>query len=154
MNIYGCPDKQPRHFSILVDHHDYRTEYPILVGGAIVYSPQHFIKVNGYSNMYWGWGAEDDDMYYRLKKTKVSFSRPTVNTRYVMLRHATRWRNPKRVELINKSHSNHTAHVDDGLNNVKSVIKRVDKLPLITHILVNSGTPPKELIGISNANSP
>lgn len=27
---------------------------------------QQFKKVNGYSNSYWGWGGEDDDMSNRL----------------------------------------------------------------------------------------
>jgi beta-1,4-galactosyltransferase 1 len=45
----------PRHFSILVDKHDYRKEYPILVGGVIAFTPNQYIAVNGFSNVYWGW---------------------------------------------------------------------------------------------------
>ena len=97
--------------------------------------------------MYWGWGAEDDDMFYRLRKSKLSFTRPRVNTPYKMLRHKARWHNPKRVELVHKASANHESYLKDGLNNVQSVIKSVTKYPLITHILVNSGNPPKELIG-------
>jgi hypothetical protein len=27
-----------------------------LIGGVIIFSKEHFTKVNGYSNEYWGWG--------------------------------------------------------------------------------------------------
>lgn len=42
--------------SIIVDENDYRTGYPILVGGVLKFGLDHFVKVNGYSNMFWGWG--------------------------------------------------------------------------------------------------
>ena len=42
-----------------------RLAYPELVGGVLNMRTQHFQKLNGYSNLYWGWGAEDDDMAYR-----------------------------------------------------------------------------------------
>jgi len=29
--------------------------------------PEQYIKANGYSNLYWGWGKEDDDMAFRIK---------------------------------------------------------------------------------------
>ena len=90
LNIYECPETKPRHFSILVDDHDYRKEYSILVGGVIVYRPENFELVNGYSNLYWGWGAEDDEMFIRLKKTKIMFDRPQKSTKYKMLTHGGR----------------------------------------------------------------
>jgi beta-1,4-galactosyltransferase 1 len=39
--------------------------YQELVGGVLNMRTEHFQRVNGYSNLYWGWGAEDDDMAYR-----------------------------------------------------------------------------------------
>ena len=42
-----------------------RLPYPCLAGGVLSFHREHFQKVNGYSNIYWGWGAEDDDMYKR-----------------------------------------------------------------------------------------
>lgn len=43
----------------------YRLPYKILVGGVFAIRSDHFFRVNGYSNLYWGWGGEDDDMGYR-----------------------------------------------------------------------------------------
>ena len=39
--------------------------YDLLVGGVLNLRKDHLLAVNGYSNEYWGWGAEDDDMSYR-----------------------------------------------------------------------------------------
>jgi xylosylprotein beta4-galactosyltransferase, putative len=36
-----------------------------LIGGVFSISTNHFILANGYSNFYWGWGGEDDDMAER-----------------------------------------------------------------------------------------
>lgn len=42
-----------------------RLKYELLVGGVLNMRKEHFEMVNGYSNNYWGWGGEDDDMAYR-----------------------------------------------------------------------------------------
>ena len=41
------------------------------MGGVLSMRTEHFQRVNGYSNLYWGWGAEDDDMAYRSPLTTL-----------------------------------------------------------------------------------
>lgn len=36
-------------------------------GGVTMFPINEFIRINGYSNKYWGWGFEDDDLLYRLR---------------------------------------------------------------------------------------
>ena len=43
----------------------YFRAYITLVGGALALRPPHMTLVNGFSNTFWGWGGEDDDMYNR-----------------------------------------------------------------------------------------
>lgn len=44
-------------------------------GGIMLIDKDSFIKVNGYSNMYWGWGAEDNDFGERLKREKIPYEK-------------------------------------------------------------------------------
>jgi len=36
------------------------------VGGALLMSRDDYVAVNGFSNFYWRWGFEDNDMYHRI----------------------------------------------------------------------------------------
>jgi len=40
--------------------------YEQIFGGAGSFSREHFELINGFSNKFWGWGGEDDDLYNRL----------------------------------------------------------------------------------------
>ena len=44
----------------------YRMSYFGQFGGAVTFRPEMFRRIDGYSIMYFGWGAEDDDMGRRL----------------------------------------------------------------------------------------
>ncbi|CAG2110788.1 unnamed protein product, partial [Medioppia subpectinata] len=61
-NLYTCPD-QPRHMSVAIDKFSYRLPYKDLFGGVSALTTEQFKKINGFSNEFWGWGGEDDDMY-------------------------------------------------------------------------------------------
>lgn len=65
-NIYACT-KFPRHMSSSVNTFRYNLPYNGLFGGAVALLRKQFEKVNGFSNVYFGWGGEDDDFYYRLQ---------------------------------------------------------------------------------------
>jgi hypothetical protein len=41
-------------------------------GGVTMFSVETFEKVNGYSNQYWGWGFEDDDLLFRTAEKKIA----------------------------------------------------------------------------------
>ena len=40
-------------------------------GGVTLFPIKTFEEINGYSNNYWGWGYEDDDLLYRCEHSKV-----------------------------------------------------------------------------------
>lgn len=61
-NIYAC-SKRPRHMSSSLDLFRYNLPYYGLFGGAVAISSETFLNVNGFSNMFQGWGGEDDVSY-------------------------------------------------------------------------------------------
>ncbi|KAJ1351072.1 hypothetical protein KIN20_007014, partial [Parelaphostrongylus tenuis] len=62
-NLHYCPLKNPRHMAVAVNKFDYKLIYARTFGGSSALTVKQFRKVNGFSNRYWGWGGEDDDMY-------------------------------------------------------------------------------------------
>ena len=49
-------------------------------GGITLFPSELFEKVNGFSNLYWGWGFEDDDLRYRCIKNDVTFQNIIADT--------------------------------------------------------------------------
>ncbi|CAL8090606.1 unnamed protein product [Calicophoron daubneyi] len=84
---YRCGD-QPIHLSASVDKHSYKLMYPTLFGGAVALSRSQFEKIRGFSNVFFGWGGEDDDLYYRVTKHHYRvFRHPMHIARFTMLDH-------------------------------------------------------------------
>ncbi|KFV00797.1 Beta-1,4-galactosyltransferase 4, partial [Tauraco erythrolophus] len=63
-NIYMC-DRQPKHLVVGRNNTGYRLRYQGYFGGVTALTRDQFSKVNGFSNNYWGWGGEDDDLRIR-----------------------------------------------------------------------------------------
>ncbi|XP_055381995.1 beta-1,4-N-acetylgalactosaminyltransferase bre-4 [Condylostylus longicornis] len=133
-NLYTCPD-QPRHMSVGVDIFGYKLPYNTIFGGVSSLTTKQFQAVNGFSNSFWGWGGEDDDMSNRLKHAKFHISRYPINiARYTMLNHKKEKANPKRFENLAYGARKFKT---DGLNSLKYEIYTIKKLPLYTWLFVD-----------------
>ncbi|KAH9591333.1 Zinc finger protein containing five transmembrane domains [Schistosoma haematobium] len=78
----------PKHISVSVDKFQNRLPYIELIGGVLSIPLKAFLRVNGYSNLFWGWGAEDDDVYERLMINEIPVIRPDPNVaQFTMLKH-------------------------------------------------------------------
>ena len=62
-------------------------------GGVTMLRPAHYIKVNGMSNLFWGWGREDDDMQFRVQRANFTVKKPINydDARYKMIPHQHPW---------------------------------------------------------------
>lgn len=115
-NLYTCPE-QPRHMSIAIDNMKYRLPYNDIFGGVSAMTVEQFRTVNGFSNKFWGWGGEDDDMSNRIKHHGFFISRYPANVgRYTMLSHKKDNPNPRRYQYL---HEGKKRYSSDGLNSVK-----------------------------------
>jgi hypothetical protein len=50
-------------------------------GGVTIFPIDVFRKINGYSNKYWGWGFEDNDLLYRCQKHGVPLDKKEVKNK-------------------------------------------------------------------------
>lgn len=67
--LNGCT-----HFAGRASQFRYKHPYPTYLGGVTMFDKETFRKINGFSNNYWGWGAEDDDLYKRCIKKDVNIT--------------------------------------------------------------------------------
>jgi hypothetical protein len=62
---YSYPDKTPIHIATKLSKYRYGLHYDQYFGGIVLFNKNHVDKTNGYSNEYWDWGQEDDDLFWR-----------------------------------------------------------------------------------------
>lgn len=62
---YSFPTEGPRHIATKISQMDYKLKYFEYFGGAVIFSKEQVEQTNGYSNDYWDWGMEDDDLFWR-----------------------------------------------------------------------------------------
>jgi len=70
----------PTHLATTFQHNENfkRTIFDSYFGGVTLFPTNIFEKINGYSNDYWGWGYEDDDLLFRCDVNNVMLDRKRV----------------------------------------------------------------------------
>ena len=62
---YSYPNQTPIHIATKLSKYHYGLGYDQYFGGVVLFNKEHLEKTNGYSNQYWDWGQEDDDLFWR-----------------------------------------------------------------------------------------
>lgn len=72
---YSYPNDLPKHIAVNLSKYNYSLAYEEYFGGAVLFTKEQVYKVNGYSNEYWDWGMEDDDLFWRCHYEGLSKSK-------------------------------------------------------------------------------
>lgn len=105
----------PTHIATRVSQFRYKLPFPTYFGGVTLFSREQYEKLNGYSNEFFGWGGEDDEMYDHVIKSGFTIDRRQCTFQSL---HHTRKIDPdlhkKNVELWKAGRSE-----NDGLSHCK-----------------------------------
>ncbi|XP_013397832.1 beta-1,4-N-acetylgalactosaminyltransferase bre-4 [Lingula anatina] len=139
-NLYVCPST-PRHLAPAVSRHNYTLKYPSLVGTALAFPNKHFEKVNGFSNSFWGWGGEDDEMAKRILASGLIIERPPTDIgRYTLIEHT---KNKRVLQMEIQQHLIQATQFRmffDGISTVKYKVLAKNVTPLFVHYIFDIGS--------------
>lgn len=125
---YGYPEHGPYHPTGSIPCHSLGTSQYLSeclvrsLNGIFLIRMDHFESVNGMSNLIWGWGHEDDEIYRRLCRANMTIFRPvgigwTLENTLLNIHRETR----KRDLIPIENYENQIRQPDEvtGLRNVK-----------------------------------
>ena len=113
---YSYPKDNPIHLATQISQMDYELKYHEYFGGAVLFTKEQLEATNGYSNDYWDWGMEDDDLFWRCHlegMTNDDYLDVPFNTKeYIRFNGEDSWAKiPKSRELKNITAKSHTISV-------------------------------------------
>tara|TARA_B110000003_G_C16652024_1_gene534599 strand:+ start:373 stop:1842 length:1470 start_codon:yes stop_codon:yes gene_type:complete len=71
--------EKPLHLATHLQEHDYETTFFDYFGGVTMFTKEDFNTINGFSNEYWGWGFEDDDLLIRCIEGDLDIDKENSN---------------------------------------------------------------------------
>ncbi|XP_071792283.1 beta-1,4-galactosyltransferase 4-like [Asterias amurensis] len=137
-NPYHCVDL-PRHLMGGADNRNYRPPYGSIFGGVTAFNKNQFKKVNGFSNKYWGWCCEDDDMGWRVAVGGLKRTRYKGDIAFYKVISEKHTRGSHRHEAENRAYLRKRSKarmLQDGVNSVKYNITHLEFLTLYTNISI------------------
>ncbi|XP_072020831.1 beta-1,4-galactosyltransferase 6-like [Amphiura filiformis] len=135
-NYYGCSG-MPRHFLSGADRWNYTILYGALFGGIFGLTTSQVFQINGFPNVYWGWGGEDDEIRMRVREAKLKITRVNGSTGYyncIEHHHNSAPKIPERNHLLTTFKQR--LHID-GLNNLEYRQPTITLNVLYTNISVD-----------------
>ena len=131
--------KFPTHLAAAASQFGYKLPYEGYFGGATLFSRESFQMANGYSNDYWGWGAEDDDMLARcqLAGMQVLRKRPGTYNSLYHERAIVEEQYAKNIDRIQSMLSGTLDWKNEGLNSCQYRILDRHETPETNHINVS-----------------
>ncbi|KAM4795534.1 beta-1,4-galactosyltransferase 4 [Rhinophrynus dorsalis] len=140
-NLYLC-DNEPKHLVVGRNVTGYRLRYNGYFGGVTAMTRDQFAKVNGYSNNYWGWGGEDDDLRRRVGLHKMLVVRPSpAVARYTMIFHTRDNGNEVNSQRMNLLKKVPKVWKTDGLNSCSYKLLSIEHEQLYINFTVDIGKP-------------
>ncbi|XP_072020707.1 uncharacterized protein [Amphiura filiformis] len=138
-NYYGCMD-MPRLFVSGADRWNYTVPFDIFFGAVTGLSRSQLFLINGFPNVYWGWGGEDDEIFKRITEAGLEITRiKGPKGYYNVIKHHHQSAPPMkdRFQLL---YSFKTRLKKDGLNNLQYKKPEVTLHVLYTNISVDIKT--------------
>ncbi|XP_022104366.1 uncharacterized protein LOC110986643 isoform X2 [Acanthaster planci] len=135
-NYYGCSG-MPRHFLSGADRWKYKLPYANFFGAVTGFTTSNILKINGFPNVYWGWGGEDDEIWERVKEVGLPVSRPKGPHGYydvIKHHHSSAPALKDRMQLLRNFKPRFRL---DGLNNLRYRKPRFEFHALYTNISVD-----------------
>ena len=135
---YSC-SVSPRHLSAAVSTFKYMLPYAKIFGGVSSLLSKHFQQVNGFSNLFYGWGGEDDNLYERLTQNNFKIQRHSIQiARYKMLKHKHYKPPAKEQRKLNEKLGSSLKHNKvDGLNTLQYDLVGIEENLLYTRVKVD-----------------
>ncbi|XP_006884325.1 PREDICTED: beta-1,4-galactosyltransferase 4 [Elephantulus edwardii] len=141
-NLYKCED-QPKHLVVGRNSTGYRLRYKGYFGGVTALTREQFFKVNGFSNNYWGWGGEDDDLRLRVELHRMRIIRPLPEVgKYTMIFHTRDRGNEVNIERMKLLNQVPRVWRTDGLTSCSYKLLSVQHNPLYINITVDFWSDP------------
>ena len=140
-NLYTCP-KQPRHLSARNSLYVNGSLFKDYFGGCFAIDTEQFALINGFSNRFWGWGGEDNDIRRRIIGKKLEITRYSLDiASYIAIPHKRPKENPDRVKI---QRENKRLFDVDGLNSLVGLYEIQTIKQTHTHTLISFTVNKKE----------
>uniref|UniRef100_A0A8D0G0J3 Beta-1,4-galactosyltransferase n=1 Tax=Strix occidentalis caurina TaxID=311401 RepID=A0A8D0G0J3_STROC len=133
-NLYVCDEYYPKHMASAMDKFKYILPYKSFFGGVSALTPEHYMKMNGFPNTYWGSGGENDDIATRIQLAGMKIVRTSP--------HLGRYKVMDYSEEMETQDEEATQPWDDGMNSLEFKLLSRTKHPLYTNITVDIGYVP------------